>query len=133
MNQETVGLDWEYKALFQQLTEDLGRVPTLKDPEYWDLTEWHRKECEEIARNRKVVWEAPNESNIIEVSLASNGVPESLEGVPAVPNQDSEYWASEWRRWRETRTCRDCNAEFVKKPGRGRWPVRCEDCRKGTE
>lgn len=27
------------------------------------------------------------------------------------------------------RTCRDCGVQLTKKPGRGRWPVKCLACR----
>lgn len=30
----------------------------------------------------------------------------------------------------DRRRCRDCQAPLVKKPGRGRWPVRCIPCRR---
>lgn len=30
------------------------------------------------------------------------------------------------------RKCQDCREDLVKRPGRGRWPVKCENCKTGN-
>lgn len=60
----------------------------------------------------------------------------SHEGYYAIQEQYREEYhalraalASEATRDTSERLCRDCEKPLVKKPGRGRWPVKCPECR----
>jgi len=97
-----LNIDQEYKRRFAELTEQLGREPNTRDKEYWELSDWARNE-----------WEARK-------------VPAHRESDTVVPDSESQVGKSIPG---SERVCRDCGVPIVKKPGRGRPPVRCEDCR----
>lgn len=91
--------------------EARGRYPTTHDPEYWELADWYRKEMEKWRSDHDQ--HSTTRGEIVEVEQEDGEV---IQYVTA-----------------EDRKCEMCWEPLKKKAGRGRWPKRCETCKKGKK
>lgn len=103
-------IDPEYKRRYRERCGELG-VRQLPDDEYWKLSEWYKQQHMRFVNEYKKEEEKEKQ--------AEQRVNRAIrEGKKIIADAD--------------RVCRDCGDPLTKKPGRGRWPVRCEECKNGT-
>lgn len=97
----------EYKRRYLKRAEELG-VFSLPWDEFWTISEWAKNEHRKFIEEDKKV-EAVEKQQEQRINRAIK------EGKPVIADAD--------------RTCRDCGKQLTKKPGRGRWPVKCPECK----
>jgi RNA polymerase-binding transcription factor DksA len=107
-SKQAAQLNAEYKQKFKELTEQLGRVPDTKDPEYWLLTDWHKEQFD-TERAKRVKVEA------IERAAEKRQAEMPVRVTENLCKKCGEIIPPSGKRGRPALTCADCRNKKGKK------------------
>lgn len=97
----------EYKRRYLARATELG-VHMLPWDEFWTISEWAKNEHRKfVEMNKKEEEKEKQQEQRVNRAIK--------EGKRIIADVD--------------RLCRDCGKQLSKKPGRGRWPVKCPPCK----
>lgn len=102
----------EYSRRYVELAGGAGRSCSVNTSGYWELENWYMREHQTLISSRVPVRAEP----------PVKAVNSTVQRMPAPPAPVKAPTSS------GPRLCA-CGREIIKKPGRGRPPVRCATCR----
>lgn len=117
----------EYRRRYVELAGGPGRSVGVSNPKYWELEAWYSAQhaanaipLEPPVKTAKVLAPRPPEATVVQqvdkVRDALNLPAPSRKASPAAPALSGPRLCS-------------CGNEIVKKPGRGRYPLKCLSCK----